>query len=162
MRFRNDHERLEVAEMSRVRFWTILIGEEPTSFRATAEETLIPTLKQLQRVHPQAVLRWFEAGRLWASPEEARHALREDRRPAGTRTGAWRPGGEHRDPRARYKVPRDVKRQRFAKRLRRQDERGPSDAPSNAGPGKPTRPRRLKVRGDAKRGPAHKKPGRGR
>jgi hypothetical protein len=148
--------------MSRVRFWTILIGDEPTSFRATVETTLVPTLKQLQRAHPQAVLRWFEAGRLWSSPDEARRALRAASRPAERRSDDWRPGGEHRDPRARYKVPRDVKRRRFAQRLRRQAETGPSADQPKTGPGKPTRPRRAWVRGDAKRGPDHKKPRRDR
>ena len=36
----------------------------------------------------------------------------------------WRPGGEHQDPRARFEIPRDEKRRRFAERLRR-DHAGP-------------------------------------
>src|SRR4029079_14450432 len=45
----------------------------------------------------------------------------------GERRGrAWRPGGDHKDPRDRFKVPRDVKRARFKAR-RRFDDR--SDAP---------------------------------
>lgn len=148
--------------MSRVRFWTILIGDEPTSFRATTPDALVPTLKQLQRVHPNAAMRWFEAGRLWSSPDDARRALREVRGAPRTRDGEWRPGGEHRDPRARYKVPRDVKRRRFAQRLRRQEGQPTPDGRAPGGLGKPTRPRRMSVRGDAKRGPAHKKPRRDR
>ena len=31
----------------------------------------------------------------------------------------WRPGGAHKDPRDRFKVPRDVKRARFKDKLRR-------------------------------------------
>jgi hypothetical protein len=31
----------------------------------------------------------------------------------------WRPGGEHKDPRDRFKVPRDVKRARFKAKLQR-------------------------------------------
>ena len=38
----------------------------------------------------------------------------------GERRGRdWRPGGDHRDPRDRFKVPRDVKRARFSARQRR-------------------------------------------
>lgn len=148
--------------MSRVRFWTILIGDEATSFRATDQEMLVPTLKQLQRVHPQAVLRWFEAGRLWSSPEDARRAILEATRPARKRGEEWRPGGEHRDPRARYQVPRDVKRRRFAQRLRREDARPSREGEATRGPEKPARPRRPSTHADAKRGPAPKKPRRDR
>lgn len=35
----------------------------------------------------------------------------------GGRSRDWRPGGEHKDPRARFKVPRDVKRSRLAKKF---------------------------------------------
>lgn len=142
--------------MSRVRFWTILIGSEPTSFRANDQDTLLPTLKQLQRVHPQAALRWFEGGRLWSSPDEARRAILEATRPARKRGDDWRPGGEHRDPRARYEVPRDVKRRRFAQRLRRQDARTPQQDEAPRGPAKPTRPRRTSPRPDATRGSGYK------
>lgn len=148
--------------MSRVRFWTILLGDNATSFRAPSEDALIPTLKQLQRAHPQAVLRWFEAGRLWSSPEEARRALRGADRPPRTRGEDWRPGGEHRDPRARYEVPRDVKRRRFAQRLRRQNERPPQDGPRASGPGKPTGTRSTSMRKDVTRGTGRKKSGRDR
>src|SRR5450759_1150057 len=42
-------------------------------------------------------------------------------RPQGDRPRGreWRPGGEHKDPRDRFKVPRDVKRARFKDQLRR-------------------------------------------
>jgi hypothetical protein len=36
----------------------------------------------------------------------------------GPRGRDWRPGGEHKDPRDRFKVPRDVKRARMAKKFR--------------------------------------------
>ena len=143
-------------------FWTIIYGNAPTSFRAATRDELLPTLKQLQSKHPDAVLKWFARGRLWTSPEEAREALfrkratrpekrdrfgatrgtqredreRTDRAPTprsreGDRSGErartgdgrrgreWRPGGAHRDPRDRFKVPRDVRRKRFATRVRR-------------------------------------------
>jgi hypothetical protein len=40
------------------------------------------------------------------------------RRAAGEHRGArWRPGGQHQDPRDRFKVPRDVKRRNMAKKF---------------------------------------------
>ena len=53
-------------------YWTILIGESPTAFRAREREELLPTFERLRAKQPDAVLKWFERGRLWASPEEAR------------------------------------------------------------------------------------------
>ncbi len=115
-------------------FWTIIYGNAPTSFRAAERDELLPTLKQLQSKHPDAVLMWFARGRLWTSPEEAREALfrqratrpdkrrpadRRERRGPGEPGRDWRPGGQHRDPRDRFKVPRDVRRKRFAARVRR-------------------------------------------
>lgn len=127
-------------------FWTIIYGNAPTSFRAATPEELLPTLKQLQSTHPDAVMMWFARGRLWRSPEEARDALfrqrarRPDRRASGparsdardagetgtrkprsgegSRGREWRPGGAHRDPRDRFKLPREVRRKRFAARLK--------------------------------------------
>ena len=57
-------------------YWTILIGESPTAFRAREVADLQPTLVQLQRTQPNAVLKWFEHGRLWASQTEAADAQR--------------------------------------------------------------------------------------
>ena len=54
----------------------------------------------------------------------------------------WRPGGQHQDPRDRFKVPRDVKRKRFAQKVR--SGHGPKRAgvrpgapPRNRGPKRP-------------------------
>lgn len=98
-------------------YWTIIYANQPTAFRAATPDELLPTLRQLQSKHPDAVMMWFARGRLWKSPEEAREAMVRRRAPARPRD--WRPGGTHRDPRDRFKVPRDVKRERFAARLRR-------------------------------------------
>ncbi len=110
-------------------YWTIIFGGKATSFRAAARDELLPTFKQIQSKHPDAVMMWFARGRLWHSPEEAlEHQRRGGRRawapkpPSGERGRdhgerkgpGWRPGGEHKDPRARFKVPRDVKRKRMA------------------------------------------------
>ena len=72
------------------------------------------------------------------SPDREREprapAARSGRSAEGRRTGEghrgreWRPGGGHRDPRDRFKVPRDVRRKRFSARVRR-----------NAAPPKPPR-----------------------
>jgi hypothetical protein len=98
-------------------YWVIVTGQDATAFRARHAEDLLPTLKQLQRTQPDAVLKWFERSRLWRSPEEAATALKAPpRRPQPARGREWRPGGEHRDPRAKYQLTRDEKRARFKKR----------------------------------------------
>jgi hypothetical protein len=100
----------------RYAYWTIIVEGKPTAFRAQHRDDLLPTLRQLQARHPDTVMMWFARGRLWGSPEEAQAASRggTERRP-----GDWRPGGEHRDPRARFALSRDEKRRRFAARQRR-------------------------------------------
>ena len=105
-------------------YWTIILEGKPTAFRAHTEEELLPTLKQLQARHPDAVLRWFARGRLWHSKEEERLAQLARKTTRESRGRDWRPGGAHRDPRERFKVPRDEKRRRFRDRLfrDRQDE----------------------------------------
>jgi hypothetical protein len=125
--------------MPRFIYWTILIGNEPTAFRAREREDILPTLKQLQRKHPNAVLRWFERGRLWDSPEQARAELAEARRQRPVpRPSGWRPGGEHRDPRERFKAPREQKKRQILRRLRRKPRAG--EVPGAAGTAPPTRP----------------------
>ena len=106
-------------------FWTIILEGKPTAFRANTSEELLPTLRQLQSRHPDAVMMWFARGRLWESPEKQREATLNRAGRRDRRGPDWRPGGEHRDPRARFEIPRDEKRRRFSERLRRdRDERG--------------------------------------
>jgi len=103
----------------RLAFWVIVTGTEPSAFRARDPEDLLPTLKQLQRTQPDAVLKWFERGRLWGSRLEASEALRArpKRKPSASR--GWRPGGQHADPSAAYALTRDEKRRRFKQRRSR-------------------------------------------
>lgn len=127
-------------------FWVIVTGTSPTAFRARRREDLLPTLHQLQRTQPDAVVRWFDRGKLWESPIEAREALRSrGRRPAaGERRGPeWRPGGSHEDPRARFKRTRDEKRAQFKRRQvrgRQQSEKGGPPAGETGPRSKPKRP----------------------
>ena len=55
-------------------YWTIIFGNQPTSFRAATREELLPTFRQIQSKHPDAVMMWFASGRLWRSEEEFREA----------------------------------------------------------------------------------------
>jgi len=87
----------------RYAYWTILVDNVPTAFRATTREDLQPTFEQLRRKHPSAVMRWFARGTLWDSPE---HAGRPGRETRERRDKGWRPGGEHRDPRERFELER--------------------------------------------------------
>jgi hypothetical protein len=91
----------------RYAYWTILAGGLPTSFRAAEREDLLPTLHRLKQQHPDAEMRWFARGKLWSSPEAARA-----RPPVSAPRGRdWRPGGEHKDPRARYQVAKQQRNQ---------------------------------------------------
>src|SRR5579862_492885 len=103
-------------------YWVILIGTTPTAFRSSTRDALVPTFKQLQHSQPEVALRWFERGRIWESPEAARFGLRAPAPAQPPRTGDWRPGGDHRDPRARFELTRDQKRARFKDRARREHE----------------------------------------
>jgi hypothetical protein len=99
-------------------FWTIILDGQPTAFRAAEREQLLPTLKQLQAKNPSAVLKWFAHGRVWESPEELwqlRAKARADARDAAVkkRGRSWRPGGDHKDPREKFK------RETFQARKRR-------------------------------------------
>lgn len=124
--------------MAQHAFWIIVDGQTPTSFRSRQREDLLPTLHQLQRKQPQVTLMWFERGRLWPSPTEARDALLIRRRTPTGRTRQWRPGGEHVDPRAKYDISRDQKRARFKARLGR--DRRPDDLPSTTPPPNQSKP----------------------
>ena len=82
-------------------YWTILIDNQPTAFRALQREDLLPTLTQLRRTNKEVTVKYFSHGRLWDSQEQAREG---QRRPEGDekRGRDWRPGGKHQDPRARF------------------------------------------------------------
>jgi hypothetical protein len=116
-------------------WWVIVMGDQATAFRARDREELLPTLKQLQHTQPDAALKWFERGRLWTSPDEAREAAKAARRPQGPpRTRDWRPGGTHADPRAKYKLTRDQKRARWKQRQPWQrDDDGRGGSPGTRG-----------------------------
>jgi hypothetical protein len=118
---------------SRYTYWVILDGDSPTAFRANVREELVPTMVQLQRTNPNVTIRWFARGRLWESQVEERDALRAARTAPNTRTRDWRPGGTHKDPRARFELTRDQKRARFKKRL--------TSGPPRAGASKPSGPK---------------------
>ena len=89
----------------RYAYWTILIDHKPTAFRAREKEELQPTFYQLQRTNRDVVMKWFARGRLWETPEQARVAGQG--KATGEKRGRdWRPGGQHKDPRDRFKKRR--------------------------------------------------------
>jgi hypothetical protein len=105
----------------RFAYWTILIDGQPTAFRARDRQDLLPTVTQLKRTNRDVLLRWFARGRLWESPQQE-HDLRRRRkpRPGEQRGPDWRPGGQHKDPRARFgKKSAGARREQNWKRKRR-------------------------------------------
>ena len=111
----------------RYSYWTIIAGGLPTAFRAADREELLPTFSRIRHKHPDAQLKWFARGKLWDSPESARldterRRARQptDSRGQGARGRDWRPGGEHRDPRQKYK---DAKKAHNTRERKRKFER---------------------------------------
>ena len=171
----------------RYAYWTILVDEQPTAFRAALQEELQPTFKRLKEKQPSARMVWFQNGKVWNSRLDAQEAMRErgergragdfrqkqherrqgtlewkprgesrpkpklewqprgtapaedprprtqdprprtqdprprtqDPRPKPARRGKdWRPGGEHRDPRQKYKDAKKAKWTRVKKTIR--------------------------------------------
>jgi len=86
----------------RYAYWTILIDGKATAFRAKESEELLPTLNQLRRKNDDVALRYFSRGKLWDSPEQAEWAARNTGGFGEKRGADWRPGGTHKDPRARF------------------------------------------------------------
>lgn len=107
----------------RYAYWTILIDGKATAFRAREREELLPTFNQLARKNADIVMRYFARGRLWDTPEQAQWANRnlQGSEPREKRGREWRPGGEHKDPRARFAKsskavgPKPAAAPRFAK-----------------------------------------------
>jgi hypothetical protein len=95
----------------RYAYWTILIDQKPTAFRARDREELLPTFNQLRRKNTDIVMKWFARGRVWDSPDAERAAQRAPKLQE-RRGREWRPGGLHRDPRDR---PRQKRRGKHKK-----------------------------------------------
>jgi len=118
----------------RFAYWTILIDNAPTAFRARDAHELLPTLNQLKRTNQNVILRWFSGGQLWESPEAASEARRKPK-VVERRGKDWRPGGQHKDPRARF----DKKKRDSSKRDMREGGRPAGPRPDR--PRKPWTPR---------------------
>jgi len=59
----------------RYAYWTILVDDQPTAFRASAQEDLMPTFKRLHAKNPSAKMMWFQNGKLWNSRVDAQEAM---------------------------------------------------------------------------------------
>jgi hypothetical protein len=98
----------------RYAYWTILIDNTPTAFRAREQEELLPTIAQLRRTNANVVMKWFARGRIWDSPEAEREAQRRPPAAGSEKRGRdWRPGGAHKDPRDRFKKKKHGERHTF-------------------------------------------------
>jgi hypothetical protein len=111
----------------RFAYWTIIVDDQPTAFRAKDHDELLPTFRQLKEKHPSAVMMWFQSGQLWRSQLEAHDAFtaarREDDRKKRLaehppRDRKWRPGGKHQDPRQKYIDAKKAKWTRFKQKIR--------------------------------------------
>src|SRR4051812_18267954 len=125
----------------RFTYWTIIFGNQPTAFRAATRDELLPTFKQIQSKHADAVMMWFARGRLWKSEEEMREAMfrrRQERAPRAevrrARFGEPRPpspgdrppsSGDRRPPSGDRRPPSDDRRPQFADRRPPSSDRRP-------------------------------------
>jgi hypothetical protein len=76
-------------------YWTILVDEQPTAFRAAMQDDLQPTFKRLKEKHASARMVWFQNGKIWNSRLDAQEAMRA--RGELGRRGDVRQGGGFRD-----------------------------------------------------------------
>ena len=144
----------------RYAYWTIIAGGLPTAFRMTEREELLPTFRRIKQKHPDAEMKYFARGRLWSSPDEARveaervRAAAAERRStrAPSRGRNWRPGGEHQDPRQKFKDAKKVRNQ--GRRQERFDRRHKPGAPPSDGDA-PTRPAPRAPRAEWRDRPPH-------
>ncbi len=58
----------------RYAYWTIIVEDKPTAFRSASVEEILPTFNRLKAKQPNAVLKWFQNGKLWDSERAAREA----------------------------------------------------------------------------------------
>ena len=108
----------------RYAYWTIIVDEQPTAFRAAQQEDLMPTFKRLKEKHESARMMWFQNGKLWPSRLDAQEAMRErgergrigDKRQGGFRDRnrrekpEWRPKTENSRPRTHDSRPRTAEK----------------------------------------------------
>jgi hypothetical protein len=80
----------------RYAYWTILVDNQPTAFRAGAKEDLLPTFNRLKAKNDTAVMMWFQNGKLWPSRLDAQEAM-IGRGEAGRRSDPRQSGGGFRD-----------------------------------------------------------------
>lgn len=60
----------------RYAYWTILVDEQPTAFRAATQDDLMPTFKRLKEKNASAKMMWWQNGKLWPSRLDAQEAMR--------------------------------------------------------------------------------------
>ena len=131
-------------------YWTIVIDDLPTAFRSGSRDELRPTFERLRSRHPSAVMRWFARGRLWDSPEAARQP-RAGQKPAA-RPREWRPGGEHRDPRDRFRKEQQARWRALRERAHTKRAGGTRPGGTPPGPG-------SRVANQDRPGPREDRPG---
>jgi hypothetical protein len=59
----------------RYAYWTILVDDQPTAFRAGSQDDLMPTFKRLKLKHASAKMMWWQNGKLWDSRLDAQEAM---------------------------------------------------------------------------------------
>jgi hypothetical protein len=100
----------------RYAYWTIIVDDQPTAFRAGALEDIMPTFNRLKEKQPTAKLMWFQSGKLWPSRLDAREAMQmrgergRDRDPRQAREARATGDRPEWKPKAPFKSSRDQAR----------------------------------------------------
>lgn len=85
----------------RYAYWTILVDEQPTAFRAALQDDLMPTFKRLRERNPSARLVWFQNGKVWNSRLDAQEAMRARGERGRAGDARQRPGADRAQPRTK-------------------------------------------------------------
>jgi len=168
----------------RYAYWTIIVDDQPTAFRAGALDDIMPTFNRLKEKQPTAKLMWFQSGKLWPSRIDAREAMQvrgergrysDPRQDGGDKTPAREPfdsarqkSGVAQDRRPKWKSKDFAARPRAAtperpERTERPEWKPRSSSPTAPGPSRPERSTRpeWKPKGAATDRPAWRPKGAG-
>ena len=114
----------------RYSYWTILAGGLPTAFRAAEREDLLPTFNRIRDKHPDAEMQWFARAACGIAGIRAGGPATS----AGAARSRLAPGGDHKDPRKKFKTPSakaSARERRETLRATGQPSIGNKDRPSS-------------------------------
>jgi hypothetical protein len=124
----------------RYAYWTIIVDDQPTAFRAGALDDIMPTFNRLKEKQPTAKLMWFQSGKLWPSRIDAREAM-QVRGERGRYSDPRQDGGDNTPSRERPKwKSKDFSSPRALKPSSPEQRVKPEWKPRSSSPGRSAKP----------------------